>query len=72
MDAAQQDQIGPLLVSYKKRKGSGSKNQWQMEGGRRDGALSRPLRGRCAIQGRWLGEEGRVSRRDASHCSMFF
>lgn len=26
----------------------------------------------CAIQGRWLGEEGRVSRRDASHCGTFF
>ena len=43
-----------------------------MEGGRCDGALSRPWRSRCVIQDRWPSMERHATRRDASHCSMFF
>lgn len=55
-----------LLVSPTRRRGSGSRSRWQTVGGRCDGALSRPLRSRRAIQGRWLGEEGRANQRGSS------
>ena len=62
-----------LLVSpMRRRRGSGSRSRWQAVGGRCDGAPSRPLRSRRAVQGRWPAEEGCASQRGSSHRSTFF